>query len=99
MEASGPKVLGANYKLVFDPLLQRCTRAFGYLEAHWFLRFALQHGCSFFDLARCHDVDNFQLHKVTTVKFAVDRHVEECEVAMFLGQFKSHADRPDVLWF
>ena len=58
--------------------------------------FALQDGRAFLDLTRCHDVDDFHLHQITAAQFAVDRHVEQCKVAMVLGQFKSNSDRLDV---
>ncbi len=52
----------------------------------------------FFDLTRCYDVDDFHLNQIATVQLSVDCHIEKCEVAMDLGQFKSDPDCPDMLW-
>jgi len=52
----------------------------------------------FFDLAGRHNVDHFHLHKVTAAQLAVDRHIEQREVAMVFSQFKSNTDCPDMFW-
>lgn len=44
------------------------------------------------DLTRRHDVDDFHLHKVAAAQLAVDGHIEQHEVSMVLGQFKSNTD-------
>lgn len=99
MEPIWPKVLWTDYQFVLHPLLDRGTRAVGNLEAHRFLCLALQDRCPLFDLTRRHHIDDFHLHQVTTAKLAVDRNVEQLEVALVLGQFKSHPDRPNMLRF
>lgn len=74
-------------------------RTFGYLEAHRFLRFALQYRRTLFDLTRCYDVDNLHLHQVIATKSAVDGHVEQREVAVVLCQLKPYSNCPDMLGF
>jgi hypothetical protein len=50
------------------------------------LGFSLKDGRSFLDLAGRHDIDDLHADKITAAQFAVDRHVEQSEVAMVLGQ-------------
>lgn len=99
MKPARPKILESDHQVVFHPLYDRSYRAFRNLEVYRFLGFALQNGSTLFDLTVCHHVDDFHLHKLAGRQLAVDRHVEQCQVAMVLGHFKSHADRPDMLYF
>jgi hypothetical protein len=63
------------------------------------LGFALQHGCPFLDLPRCHNINDFHRYKITASQFTTDGHIEQGEVAMVLGQLKPHTDCPDMLDF
>lgn len=47
----------------------------------------------------CADVDDLHLDQIETAQLAIDRHVEESEVAMIFCQFKADTDRPDMLGF
>jgi len=82
MEAAWPEVLRADHKLIFHPFLNGSSRPLGNLETNRFLRLALQHRCTFFDLAGRHDVDDLHLDQIATAQFAVNCHVEERKVAM-----------------
>jgi len=61
------------------------------------LGFALKHRCPFFDLSGRHDIDDFHLHKVTAAQLAVDRHIEQSQIAMVFSKFQPNTDRPNVL--
>lgn len=45
-----------------------------------------------------HDIDDFHLDQITSAQLAIDCHVEQREVAMVLGKFKSKSDCPYILW-
>jgi len=38
----------------------------------------------------------FNPNKVTAAQFAIDRHIEQSQIAMVLGQLQLLPDRPDV---
>ncbi len=99
MKSAGPKVLRTDHQLIFHPLLNRGSCAFGYLKAHGFLRLALKDRSPFLDLTRRHYIYDLHLHQAAAAQLAIDCHVEQREIAMVLSQFKPHSDRPDVLWF
>src|SRR5258708_29945954 len=42
------------------------------------------------------DILDFQAHNVAASKFAVDRDIEERQIASSAGDLKSRPDRPDV---
>jgi hypothetical protein len=45
------------------------------------------------------NVVNVQPHEVATAQFAVDREIEQCEVAPAPLKLEPNADCPDLLWF
>ena len=73
-------------------------RSLGDLKPNWLLSFALKDRCPLLDLAGCHDINDLHPNQVTAPQFAVDRHVEEREIAVVLREFKPDTDRPDVFW-
>ncbi len=61
-----------------------------------FLGSALQHRRPFFDLSGRHDIDDFHSRKVTAAQLAVDRHIEQSQIAMAFSKFQPDTDRPDM---
>jgi hypothetical protein len=85
VESTWPQIPRADHELVFRPLLNRRARTFGDFEANRFLRFAFQDSCALLCLSRSHEVDDFHLHEIATLEFAVACHVERCEVLVVIG--------------
>lgn len=96
VKTPGPKEFGPDHQRILHPLRHRGAGAFGNLEPHRFLGFVLQHRCPFFDLCGRHDIDDFHPHKVTAAQLAVDRHIEQSQIAIVFSKFQPDTDRPDM---
>lgn len=99
MKTAGPKILVSDHHWIVEPSFKRSACSFSQLEAHWLLRFALKDGGALFDLPGGVDVSDFQNNEVAAPQFAVDRSVEQCEIAMVLSDLKAYSDGPNMFRF
>jgi HEAT repeat protein len=72
-------------------------RSLGDLELNRFPGLALKHGRPLPDMPGGEDVDDFQADEVASAKLAVDRNIEEHEVADAIGELQLDADCPNML--
>jgi len=69
---------------------------FGHLELHWATCLSLEDHHSAFDAAGRHEISDFEADEVTPSQLAVERQVEEREVARLAGDLEPYSDAPDV---
>ena len=97
MEASWPKKLLTEHPGVLQPNRNRLPSTFGQFESDWLLRFTLQDGSALLDLACCKYVCHFEPNEITSAQLAIDGGVEQYEISVVLGNFKSDSDGANML--
>jgi hypothetical protein len=89
MDSAVPEELEANHLGVADPSVQGLAGCLSDLEADWFARLALNHRGAFIYTTCGVDIPYPQGDKVTSKQLAVDRHIEEREVAGVACHFEA----------
>src|ERR1051326_18814 len=80
-----------------QPILDRASGLLGDLELHRSARFLLNDRRAGADATANTDIVNPQPHEITTSELAVDREIEQREVAGSVLQLEPNSDRPHVL--
>ena len=96
MEAPWPQMFLADHHRVFEPTVERGASALSKFEPYRLLGLALKYGGSLLDLTGCVNIRDLEADEVATSKLAVDRSVEQREVANVLSDLETHAYGPNV---
>ena len=65
-------------------------------ELHWTLGFLLHNDCACGDSIAVGHITDAQLHEIAAAKFAVDRQIEQRQLALAIGHLQTNANRPDI---
>jgi hypothetical protein len=78
-------------------LIDRLAGLFGEFEANGTARFLLADGSAFHSVAMGRDILDFEAHYIAAAELAVNRKVEQCEVADLALHLQPRPDCPNML--
>jgi hypothetical protein len=81
---------------VSDPGEDRFSGRFRDFELNWPLRFLLHDDRARGDSIAVSDIANAQLHEIAAAQLAVDRQIEQRELALPIGQLEPNPNCPNV---
>ena len=79
-----------------DPCGNGIPRVFREFKLNGPLGFALDHRHAFANATIPHQVGDGQCHQIASAKLAINRHIEQSNIAQVVRQFETRTDRPDL---
>jgi len=95
-EATREQVLSTSEADLRQPVLGSRIGPLGDFGLNWSPRLLLDHGAAVSDPATDADVIDFQADEITAAELAIDRKVEQREVALAALQLKPNPNGPDI---
>ena len=81
-----------------NPREYRSPRVLGYFELNWPPGLVLDDGCAIANAAAGDEVHDLEPNQITAARFAVDREIEQREVAQVVCELEPRSNGPDLPW-